>query len=65
MKYTIEIRETLIKLVHIDAPNIDVAQCLVEEKYKREELVLNSDDFFCVDFIVGNSKVYPYSKSDS
>jgi site-specific DNA-methyltransferase (adenine-specific) len=65
MKYTIEIRETLSRLVHIDAPNIIVAKGLAEKQYKCAELVLGSDDFCCVDFVVDKSKVYPYFKSDN
>jgi site-specific DNA-methyltransferase (adenine-specific) len=65
MRYTIEIRETLSRQVHVDAPDIVAARDLVEDQYKCEKLVLDSADFVSVDFIVDNSKVYPYYKSDN
>jgi hypothetical protein len=54
MIYKIEIRETLSRQVQIAAPNIDIAKRLVKEKYLYEQLVLGSEDFLSVDFIVDN-----------
>ncbi|EID70784.1 DpnD/PcfM family protein [Streptococcus pseudopneumoniae] len=44
-KYTVEITETLSRLVSIEAENPDEAERLVREKYKSCEIVLDSDDF--------------------
>ena len=44
-KYTIEITETLTRLVIIEAENPDEAERLVREKYKNGEIVLDADDF--------------------
>jgi site-specific DNA-methyltransferase (adenine-specific) len=63
MNYTIEVRETLSRLVHIDAPSLAVAKDLVEKQYKQSLLVLSADDFSNVDFIADESKLYPYYQS--
>ncbi|HET0881446.1 TPA: DpnD/PcfM family protein [Streptococcus pneumoniae] len=44
-KYTVEITETLSRLVSIEAENPDEAERLVREKYKSCEIVLDADDF--------------------
>ena len=44
-KYTVEITETLTRLVSIEAENPDEAERLVREKYKSCEIVLDADDF--------------------
>ncbi|CXG48186.1 DpnD protein [Streptococcus pneumoniae] len=43
--YTVEITETLSRLVSIEAENPDEAERLVREKYKSCEIVLDADDF--------------------
>ena len=44
-KYTVEITETLSRLVSIEVENPDEAERLVREKYKSYEIVLDADDF--------------------
>ena len=44
-KYTIEIIETLIRLVSIEAEDEFEAERIVREKYKNGEIVLDADDF--------------------
>ena len=44
-KFTIEITETLPRLVSIEAEDEYEAECIVREKYKNGEIVLDADDF--------------------
>ena len=44
-KYTIEIIETLIRLVSIEAEDEFEAERIVREKYKNGEIVLDAEDF--------------------
>ena len=44
-QYTVEITETLTRLVSIEAENPDEAERLVREKYKSCEIVLDADNF--------------------
>jgi len=44
-KYTIEITETLTRLVSIEAEDKYEAERIVREKYKNGEIVLDADDF--------------------
>ena len=44
-KYTIEITETLTRLVSIEAENEYEAERIVREKYKNGEIVLDADYF--------------------
>ncbi|VJD16410.1 DpnD protein [Streptococcus pneumoniae] len=44
-KYTVEITETLPRLVSIEAEDKYEAERLVREKYKNGEIVLDADDF--------------------
>ncbi|MEI6554104.1 MAG: DpnD/PcfM family protein [Paludibacter sp.] len=43
--YKIEITEILRREVEIEAENIDSAIQIINEKYKSEEIVLDSSDF--------------------
>ena len=43
--YKIEITEILRREVEIEAENIDSAIQIITEKYKSEEIVLDSSDF--------------------
>lgn len=45
MKYKVEIRETLIREVEIEAESIADAAQKIEDKWKDEEIVLSADDF--------------------
>ena len=49
-KYKIRVSETLEKEVEIEANTEDIAIDIVKERYKKEEIVLDSDDFVSVDF---------------
>ena len=44
-KFTIEITETLTRLESIEAEDEYEAECIVREKYKNGEIVLDADDF--------------------
>ena len=44
-KYTIEITETLTRIVSIEAETEYEAERIVREKYKNCEIVLDADDF--------------------
>ena len=44
-KYTIELTETLTRLVSIEAEDKYEAERIVREKYKNGEIVLDADDF--------------------
>lgn len=44
-KYTIEITETLTRLVNIEAETEYEAERIMREKYKNGEIVLDADDF--------------------
>lgn len=52
MLYRIEIMERLIKTIEVEANDENQALQKVREEYKSEEIVLNSDDFFDVDFYI-------------
>lgn len=51
MKYEIEIRETLSRILIVDANSKDEALDTIKNKYKSEEIVLSGDDFQQVDFL--------------
>ncbi len=52
--YKIEIKETLSRIIEINADSIDDALLEVEQLYKKEEIVLDSNDFVEVNFIHDN-----------
>ena len=49
-KYKVKIVEILQREVEIEAKSEDIAIALAEERYNKEEIVLDSDDFAAVDF---------------
>lgn len=49
-EYQIEVRETLIKIVTVEATSEEQAIELVVHDYNNAELVLDADDFFDVEF---------------
>lgn len=49
-EYEIEIEEVLQKVVKVKANSLDEALDIVEEKYKNQEYVLDSEDFKDVEF---------------
>lgn len=52
MTYQIEIRETLSRIVEIDAATAADAMQEVRRRHQCEEVILSADDFAGVDFIV-------------
>jgi hypothetical protein len=45
VKYEVEITETLQRIVEVEASTLDEAVSQVRERYKREEIILDSGDF--------------------
>ena len=45
-KFTVEIKETLTRIIEVEAENVDSALSEIKSKYKNEEIVLTSDDYF-------------------
>ena len=54
-EYEVEVVETLIRIVTVEAMNAEDAIKFVKYDYNNAELVLDSDDFFDVDFNVVNN----------
>lgn len=50
MQVLVEVRETLSKLVTIEAINESVALQIAKQHYREERLVLDSSDFVTVEF---------------
>lgn len=69
MKYNVEIKETLSRIISIDSSSAIAARRFAEESYRNEELVLNSDDYVSTEFDVIDDTItrcknlYPYFKS--
>jgi hypothetical protein len=57
MKYAVEIKETLSRLVDIEAPDSITAKRLVEAQYSNSEIILSADDFVCTDIRVTDSHI--------
>ena len=53
-EYSVEVCETLIRIVTVEATSEDEAIKFVRYDYNNAELVLDSDDFFDVDFEIVN-----------
>ena len=53
-EYNVEVVETLIRIVTVEAMNAKDAIKFVAYDYNNAELVLDSDDFFDVDFNLVN-----------
>jgi hypothetical protein len=49
--FKIEVKETLSRIVEIEANSKDDAYFKVREMYIKEEIVLDSDDYVDTDFI--------------
>jgi hypothetical protein len=52
IKYEVEILETLSRTIDVEAATPDEALYIVKERYRKEDIVLESNDFFDVDFII-------------
>jgi hypothetical protein len=50
-KFKIEVKETLSRIIEINANSIDEALENVQQIYKNEKIILDNDDFVEVDFI--------------
>lgn len=44
-RYKIEVRETLIREIEVEANNVEEAKEIVEKMYSKEEIVLDYSDF--------------------
>ena len=53
-EFEVEVVETLIRIVTVEATSEEQALEFVKYDYNNAELVLDSDDFFDVDFNVVN-----------
>jgi hypothetical protein len=53
-EYNVEVCETLIRIVTVEAMSEEDAIKFVKYDYNNAELVLDSDDFFDVDFNLVN-----------
>lgn len=49
-KYKVEVVETLVRVVEVEAAGEDEALAKVHDAYKHEEIVLDADDFLDVEF---------------
>lgn len=50
MKFIVEIKETSLRKVEVEAENLAQAEDLIKDKWDASEIVLNSDDFSDVTF---------------
>jgi hypothetical protein len=55
-EYNVEVCETLIRIVTVEATSEEDAIKFVKYDYNNAELVLDSDDFFDVDFNLVNKE---------
>ncbi len=53
--YKIEVKETLARLVEIEADSAEEAMAKVIELYKAEQIILDSDDFVDTEFLEFNN----------
>lgn len=53
MKYKVEIKEVLQKIIEVDADNIEEALSIIKEKYRKEEIVLDDKDYIDTEFKIG------------
>lgn len=49
--YKIEVQETLSKVVNVQASSEKEALIIIKDKYQKEEIVLEPDDFVNVEYI--------------
>lgn len=59
--FKIEVRETLARVIEIEANNMDEAEDMVQEMYDNEEIVLDSSDYVDTEIeTLGNSEGNEY-----
>lgn len=51
MTYCIEIRETLSRIVELEADDLDEALMAVRQQYRDEDIVLTENDYVGTEFI--------------
>jgi hypothetical protein len=51
-KYKIKVKETLSRIIEVDAPSQEEAYSKVKDLYQAEEIVLDADDFVEAEFEV-------------
>ena len=63
MEYQIQITESLRRLTTVSAASEKEAVELVRQSYKKEQIILGSEDFANVDFAINSQKLIVYYKS--
>lgn len=63
MEYQIQITESLRRLTTVSAASEKEAVELVRQSYKKEQIILGSEDFANVDFAINSQKLKVYYKS--
>lgn len=53
--YKIEVKETLSRIIEIEANSIKQAFSKIQDLYKKEEIVLDSDDYVETEFLKADS----------
>ena len=49
--FKIEVKETLSRIIEVEADSLESAFSIVQYKYKGEEIVLDNDDFVDAEFL--------------
>jgi hypothetical protein len=49
--FKIEVKETLSRIIEIEANSMDEAFSKIQDLYKKEEIVLDSDDYVETEFL--------------
>lgn len=57
-KYYVLVRETLERVIEVEAENEDRATCIAERKYRNGEFILSAEDFVDVEFFVEDNEPY-------
>lgn len=50
MKFKVEVVETLCKIVDVEADTSQEAEDIVRKLYRNQEIILDAEDYFDVDF---------------
>jgi hypothetical protein len=57
IKFSIEIAETLSRTINIEAETPEEALTIATQRYRNEEIVLDSGDFVDVDYIIKEAEI--------
>ena len=49
--FKIEVKETLSRVIEIEASSVDEAFSKIQDLYKKQEIVLDADDFIKTEFL--------------